>query len=234
MEIGGIMARNLILSGGVAHDYARTSRMLAEVLDEVGIRSEIHEDFEGVEAGALQDFDMLTLNCLRWTCSQPQVRAEWREEWAFELSEEAREGFLAFLARGKGILALHAATICFDDWPEYRRILGAWWAWGESGHPPFQAYKMHICSETHPLTEGIQDFVVEDELYTTPRITDSISPLIEGEWEGKRHPILWVREYGKARICYNALGHGHEAFEHPVNRVLLQRGASWVMKQPVR
>ncbi len=224
------MKRNLILSGGVAHDYARTSPMLADLLSEVGIRSEICEDVGVVEDGVLQEFDMLTLNCVWWTCRQPQVRPEWREEWAFELSEAARRGFLAFFAQGKGLLALHAATICFDDWPEFRRILGAWWEWGESGHSPFQAHSMQVCAEIHLITEGIQDFVIEDELYTHARVTDSISPLIEGEWEGKRHPMLWVREYGQARICYNALGHGPEAFEHPVNRVLLQRGAGWVMK----
>ena len=132
-EIESVMDRNLIRNGGVAHDYARTSPMLADLLSEVGIRSEIREDFEVVEDGTLLNFDMLTLNCVRWTCRQPQVRPEWREEW-----------------------------------------------------------------------------------------------------EGKRHAMLWVRKYGQARICYNALGHGPEAFEHPVNRVLLHRGAGWVMKRHVR
>jgi type 1 glutamine amidotransferase len=40
-----------------------------------------------------------------------------------------------------------------------------------------------------------------------------------------------VRNYGKARICYNAMGHGVEAFEHPINQLLLQRGALWVLNQ---
>lgn len=220
------MIKNLILSGGVAHEYARTSPMLQDILTEVGIESEIHEDFAIVEDGRLSGFDMLTLNCVRWTCDQTPG---WRDEWHFTLSERARRGFLDFLAQGKGMLALHCATICFDDWPEYRRILGAWWEWGYSGHAPFQEQPMRVHTDAHPITQGIADFVILDELYTNPRLTDTVIPLIEADWEGKSHPMLWAREYGKSRVCYNALGHGVEAFAHPTNRLLLQRNALWVL-----
>ena len=227
--LGLAMTRNLILSGGVAHDYARTSPMLAEVLAEVGVASEIHEDFGAVEDGSLLEYDLLTLNCVRWTCSQPEVNPAWRDEWRFELSREAREGFLAYFEAGKGLLALHCATICFDDWPEYREILGAWWEWGQSGHAPYQEHRMRVRTDAHPITDGIGDFAIVDELYTNPAIADPVSPLIEAEWGNMDHPILRVRRYGGARVCYNALGHGPEAFEHPANQTLLRRGALWVL-----
>ena len=214
----------LILSGGVAHDYARTSAMLSEILAEAGIESDIREDFRAVEDGSLQRYDLVVLNCARWTCNQTP---QWRDQWQFELSDAARKGLLEFLAQGKGLLALHAATICFDDWPEYRKILGVWWEWGESGHAPHQKHAMRVRTDAHPLVKGIHDFEIVDELYTDPRITDKVEPLIEAEWEGKRHPILWIRQYGKARVCYNALGHGVQAFANPVFRLLLQRGALW-------
>jgi len=34
-----------------------------------------------------------------------------------------------------------------------------------------------------------------------------------------------------ARVCYNTLGHGVEAFANPANRILLQRGALWVCQR---
>jgi len=220
--------RNLIFSGGVSHDYAATSPMLAKILSEVGIESEIHEDFEVVEDGTLLNFDMLTLNCVRWTCKQwPEARAE----SGLELSEAARKGFLDFLAQGKGLFALHCATICFDDWPEYRKILGAWWEWDYSGHGPYQEHQMHICDNTHPITEGIEDFTLIDELYTNPKTFDSIQPLMTADWEGKTHPMLWVREYGNAPVCYLAPGHGVETFENPTYQKLLQRCGLWVAGQ---
>ncbi len=219
------MIRNLIMSGGVAHDYAGTSHILSEILARVGIESEVREDFDVFEDGSLLKFDMLTLNCVRWTCDQTP---DWRDEWHFELSTMARKGLLDFLAQGKGLLALHAATICFDDWPEYQKILGAWWDWGYSGHAPLREHAMHVRTDDHPIVEGIGDFAIMDELYTNPRITDSVDPLIEAEWEGKAHPILWLREYGNARVCYNALGHGAEAFENLAFQILIQRCALWV------
>jgi type 1 glutamine amidotransferase len=218
----------MILSGGVAHDYRATSPMLRAILQEVGIESEIHEDFRAVESGSLQDFDLLTLNCVRWTCDQTPG---WRDQWRFELSPKAREVFLAFFARGGGMLALHAATICFDDWPEYRRILGAWWDWGHSGHAPLQRHTMRVRSPAHPLAQGLADFEIEDELYTNPRIFDAVEPIVEATWENANHPILWLRDYGEARVCYNALGHGVEAFNHPANRLLLQRGGLWALRR---
>ena len=219
------MIGNLILSGGVAHDFISTSSILADVLSEVGIVSEIHEDFRVVEEGAIHRFDLLTLNCVRWTCAHTP---QWKDEWGFQLSEKSKTGFLRFLEEGKGLLALHAATICFDDWREYRKILGAWWKWGSSGHAPLQEHRIRVNSGRHPIVQNVGDFNVFDELYTDPKITDEVDPLLEGEWAGKKHPVMWVRNYGKARVCYNALGHGPRAFGNPMVRLLFQRGALWV------
>jgi len=221
------MVRNLILSGGVAHDYARTSAMLADVLAEVGIESAVRDDFAVVESGGLLDYDLLTLNCVWWTCDQTP---EWRDEWHFELSEAARHGILEFLSHGKGLLALHCATICFDDWAEYREILGAWWEWGHSRHAPLQEQTMRVVGD-HPIVAGMADFRIVDELYTNARAAGELAPLIVAEWEGVTHPILWVRNYGLGRVCYNALGHGPEAFANPSNRLLLQRGALWAARR---
>lgn len=89
---------------------------------------------------------------------------------------------------------------------------------------------MRVRLGAHPIVEETLDFDIVDELYTDPAITDSIDPLVEAEWEGKLHPILWVRGYGKARVCYNALGHGPQAFDNASNRSLVQRGALWAAK----
>lgn len=217
------MTKNLILSGGPAHDYARTSPALAGIFAEVGIDSQIHEDLSIIESSSLQQFDMLTLNCARWTCGGISPDHEWFE-YRFELPEAAREELIRFFERGKGLLALHTATLCFDDWDEYARIIGATF----TGHGPFQDYRMQVHTDAHPITKGITDFVITDELYTDPKLTDSVQPLVESEWKDRMHPVLWVRNYRKARVCYIALGHGVEAFGNPSNQKLLQRGALWV------
>ena len=88
---------------------------------------------------------------------------------------------------------------------------------------------MRVKTGAHPIVEGVEDFAIADELYVNFRFADAIDPLIESDWEGEARPVLWVRHYGGGRICYNALGHGPEAFENPSFRRLVQRGALWVL-----
>jgi type 1 glutamine amidotransferase len=223
-----IMLRNLILSGGVAHDYERTSAMLVDILHDTAIESDVSETFDPVEDGSLSSYDILCLNCVRWTCSQKEVHPSWPAKWRFALSQAARKGFMDFLSQGKGVLGIHAAAICFDDWAEFPKILGGRWEWGFSRHTPVQEHRVRVVAPEHPIVEGVGDFIIEDELYTGLRIDPSSTLLIEGEWEGKRHPLLWLHRYGESRVCYNAFGHGVEAFSNPSNRLLLQRTALWV------
>ena len=95
----------------------------------------------------------------------------------------------------------------------------------------YEARQGLVLPSRHRLARIGQDFTILDELYTNPQITDTVDPLIEADWEGKAHPMLWVRKYGKARVCYNALGHGVEAFANPALQTLLKRGAMWVLGQ---
>lgn len=227
-SLSDLSLKALILSGGVAHPYAQTSQQLKQILEPAGIQSLITENLDILASPKLKDFDIVALNCVWWTCDQTP---SWRDKWHYELSEVNRLGLLNHLRSGKGLLALHAATICFDDWPEYRKILGAWWEWGKSGHGPYQEHRMKVRLDAHPIVAGMGDFSIIDELYTYPQITDAIEPLISGEWDKVEHPMLWVRSYEKARVCYCALGHGVETFENGTFQTLLQRSALWVAKK---
>ena len=80
-----------------------------------------------------------------------------------------------------------------------------------------------ILSESGIDSEIREDFTIMDELYTNPVTVDRVDPLMTADWEGETHPMLWVREYGNARVCYCAPGHGVETFENSVLRAILQR-----------
>ena len=223
------MIRNLILSGGYLHDFATTSPILNEVLGEAGIESEIEEDF-GVLAGErMLEFDMLSLNCCR---TKWDGHAAYRPEWSYEIPAAERAGLLRFLAAGKGLLALHTCTLCFGDWPEYREVVGAWWEYGETTHPPIQEHAIRVHTDKHPIVDGVADFTITDELYHRFRFAGPVDPLAEADWEGETWPLLWAKSHGPARVCYNALGHNEVAFAEPGFQKLLRRGARWVAGGP--
>jgi type 1 glutamine amidotransferase len=215
--------RTLILSGGVAHDYGATTPMLASILREDGVIIETTDRLSDLAAPALHTFDALALNCVRWS-----------KEWApgpdgpYRFDEAQRRNILDFLARGKGLVALHAASICFDDWPEYRNILGGCWEWNVAGHAPYQpGWAMHIVDPTHPITGGLEDFTLHDELYHSLTITRPVHPLLTTLWDGRLQPMAWVCSYHGARVHYNALGHGTETFSSEPFRKMLKQGVRW-------
>ncbi len=120
--------------------------MLSDILKGANVESQTSEDISILKDKDLQDFDIITLNCVRWSCSQTPG---W-EQWAYEISPQEQDGILGFLGAGKGLLALHAAPINFDIWPEYQKILGGYWEWGKSVHGPYQPGSH---TRTHNLSE---------------------------------------------------------------------------------
>ena len=220
------MARNLILSGGVAHDFAATSQTLADVLTEVGIESEITEDIAGALAEP-PEVDLITINAMRWGMADGHFPSQ-REQWRFELPGDARAVLLDHLDRGGGLLAMHAAVICFDDWQGWPRVLGGSWRWGRSFHPPIGWTGVRVGSG-HPIVAGLRDFDVVDEVYCDLDVLGDVKPLATAQGQ----PVLWARGVRRGRVVYDALGHDTRSYDSPVHRSILRRSSQWLLGHPV-
>jgi uncharacterized protein len=213
--------RNLLLSGGVGHPFPATSGALAELLDEVGITSEITEDIEdGLRA--LADYDLLTVNALRWRMDAERY-AHLRDDWAFSLSAEGRAEIERHLAHGRPILAIHTACICFDDWAGWGAIVGGAWDWGRSSHPPISEARINVRTDAHAVVAGIGDFSLVDEVYGFLALQDDVAPLATSPHGGADHALLWVRHVAGARVAFDALGHDERSYASPEHRRLIRR-----------
>ncbi|GGO76957.1 ThuA domain-containing protein [Nonomuraea cavernae] len=220
------MARNLILSGGLFHDFDATSSALAQVLAEVGIESEITDDI----AGALSEpseVQLITVNALRWQMGLDRF-ADLRDEWRFELPAQARTTLLDHLDRGGGLLGMHTASICFDDWQGWPRVLGGSWSWPASHHPPLGWTGVRVLGG-HPVVEGLRDFDLVDEVYSDLRVLPDVRPLASSNGQ----PLVWARSVRRGRVLYDALGHDTRSYDNEIHRTLLQRAALWLLKRPV-
>ncbi|HVW32093.1 MAG TPA: ThuA domain-containing protein [Acidimicrobiia bacterium] len=227
------MAANLILTGGPGHHpYAVTSERLAEILAGEGIASTVTEDIEsGLGKLAAGAFDLLTVNALRWRMDAPKYAAE-RPQWAFSLSPAGRAAIVDHVARGGAVLAVHTATICFDDWPEWGDIVGARWVWGESAHPDLGPVRVAVRPDAHEIVSRASDFQTVDEIYSRMWLAPDVRALATGHWEGADHPLLWARTVGPAgaRSVYDALGHDERSYDQPVHREILRRAARWLVE----
>jgi type 1 glutamine amidotransferase len=226
-------ARNLILSGGVGHPFQDTSGRLRDLLASDGIESEISTDVNGaLEAlgpaspGAGPTFDLVTLNALRWQMGADRY-APLRGQWAFTLSDGARRGLQAHLEAGGGLLGMHTASICFDDWSEWGGILGGRWNWNRSAHPPVGPARVKVTSTADPLTDGLDGFETFDEIYGFLDVEPDVEGLLSSAHGGVDHPVLWRRVVDGARVVYDALGHDLRAYDSQVHCTIVRRAAKW-------
>ena len=227
--------KNLILTGGMYHPFTEAAQTLAGVLDKVGIASAVTDDLDaGFERLAQEDFDLLTVYCLRWTMPQEKF-ADARGQWASPLSDASRQAVTAHLKKGRGILALHTAAVSFDDWPGWREAVGAGWTWGHSFHPPLGEVHVRPTPERHPIVAHTPAFTLRDEAYTHMDRLPDLQPLLEvrADSQSEYSPCLWVREHGGGRIVYDALGHDSASLLQPQHQAIVQRSALWLTGQPL-
>lgn len=220
--------RNLVLSGGPYHSFASSSAALAELLDRDGFSSWITTDVEG-GLEFLGEFELLTLNLLRWTMSDARFDAE-RDRWSLSLSGAGRAAIVRHLSLGRGLLGLHTASICFDDWPEWVDILGARWDWGRSSHPPSRPSRVAVRSGAHPVVDGATDFDVFDEIYSDLTLTEGVEPLMTSPRRGVDQPLLLARAVGPGRVVYDALGHDAASIIQPAHAQVIRGAAAWAAK----
>lgn len=225
------MPGNLILTGGHTHRFDVAAPALAALLSEHGVESKITDDIEAGlatldETGA----DLLTVYALRWTMAIGDKYAPHRARWAFKLSAGGRLAIESHLARGGGLLALHTALICFDDWPPWKEILGGAWQWGRSSHPPYGEVEVKFDGVDHPLVQGLNAFRLRDEAYGDLGLNADVHPLMwvraaPGDWQ----PALWTHQAGRGRVAVDTLGHDAGAFAHAVHRRVVARAALWAL-----
>jgi type 1 glutamine amidotransferase len=223
------MPSNVVLSGGHTHPFATAAPALAALLAEHGIDSIVEMDPEAAIAKVAETRPaLLTVYALRWTMQQGAKYAPYREQWGFSLSEGARAEVEAHLARGGGLLALHTAIICFDDWPGWADILGGRWVWGQSSHPPYGRVEVRPDEPDHPLVAGLPAFSLDDEAYGDLDLRPGLQPLMHVRPAGGDcQPALWTRMFGNGRVVVDTLGHDAGAFAHPVHRRIVARAALW-------
>lgn len=138
------------------------------------------------------------------------------------VTDGQRDGLSRWLASGKGYVGIHSAADSFREDPDYRNLVGGYFI----THPRYRDYQVSVTEVAHPITEGLDEFMVKDEQYILdydPRVTVLATAL----WKGKTMPVVWVKPHGQGRVCYIALGHDPAACQHPVFRQLLQRATLW-------
>ncbi len=145
------------------------------------------------------------------------------------MTEAGRKNLLQFVRSGKGFCVHHLASASYKDWPEFRKLCARYWVMGKSGHGPRSVFTCKIANQNHPITKGMKEFKIFEELYAKLQGDEPIAVLVEAdsEWSGRSEPLVFVRTYGTGRVVHNALGHDRKAINNPGCKRLIIRGAEW-------
>ncbi len=232
-----------------------------------------------VAAGKYHDIDYARLELLKLMAEEPRIRATVAMDYA-NTERLAGCDFLitytcdvmpnpdevaalkAFLDRGGRWLALHGTNSILrflesglvdapDEAPELMEMLGSQFV----AHPPIGPFTVEVPNTGDPLTRGMSDFEVVDELYLSrttaaietlmlTRFTGEATGFTNSEWHDAEVPILYRRKQGRGEIVYCTLGHcrGHYdvavftpfwphpercAWNYPIYHELLRRCLKW-------
>jgi type 1 glutamine amidotransferase len=155
-----------------------------------------------------------------------------------KISEKRRQNFLKLLDRGVGVVALHHIMCAFQEWPEFRKIIGARYCLADTmidgvtykagSYQHGLDMPISIVDKQHPITEGMSDFVIHDEGYKNCWFDRDNHVLLTADHPSSDKTVCWVRKYRNSRICTLQLGHDSRAYENRNYRLLVNRAILWV------
>ena len=69
------------------------------------------------------------------------------------------------------------------------------------------SFTVKIVDSSSPITQGIKDFPIKDELYYQLQMMPDVQPLATIEYQGTAWPVAWTRTFGKGRVFHTTMGH---------------------------
>lgn len=128
-------------------------------------------------------------------------------ELPFDVGQKA--AFVDFVTRGGGFIGIHSATDTLYGWPDYGRLVGAYF----KEHPWTQEATVVVEDRTDPSTVTLgPTFRLFDEFYAfrdNPRPSVHVLLSLDSTSVGGAgdFPLAWSHAFGDGRAYYNALGH---------------------------
>jgi type 1 glutamine amidotransferase len=210
----------LVMTGRNNHDWEHTTAVLDSILSGSGLFFiDVTTQPDTITYEGLKKYDALISNWNSW----PETDVRW--------PEKAELGLLEFLEQGGGMVFFHSSSSAFYNWPEFKQISTGAWVVDSTWHGPVGPVSVTLQDRDHPITMGLADFQLYDELWINAQQNDAFLVLgkainIENEESGEQ-PAIFVANYGAGRIFHTILGHDARAMRSNGFSQLMLRAAEW-------
>jgi hypothetical protein len=256
--------RTLALIGDRYHNMAYVRTSLGRVFGELGLAIDYTANYDDLSRSLLEHYQLLV--CLRDDMIWPggysgpnhdphqdflenpeDFPPEKPESW---ITEDQAKAVRDFVAAGDGFYSLHNNAFVSRASKDFRDVQGG----VALGHPPLRPFRVRIVNKDHPVTRGVEDFMVTDEQEYTIYDKDPKNILLRGENIdglifdrptfqestaeasaaqnnlGTTSISGWAHEYGKGRVVFTALGHTNNAMWQPEYYKIQKNAVRWLLK----
>lgn len=201
------------------HKWQETTPVLKALLEgETRFRVKVCDDLRKLKSMDLAVYDGLVMHFKNYDPNVP-----------------GREGFdklVQFVKQSGGLTLVHFACGAFQEFkPEFTALAGRAWNPKLRGHDPHGEFTVNITHHNHPITAGMKDFVIQDELYTC---LDGDTPIkvlaaATSKVDHKVYPMAFVLDVGQGKVFHCVLGHDTIALGNPGAAELFRRGTAWTV-----
>jgi type 1 glutamine amidotransferase len=205
-------------TAGFRHDSIAAARELLMSLPASEISVAATEDLATLRPSTLAEFDVLMFALT---------------SGELPLSPDQKTAIVDFVSGGGGFVGVHSASDTLYEWPEYGRLVGAYF----KEHPWTQQASLIVEDGSHPATAGLGDrFSMMEEFYTfreNPRPRVQVLVRLDASSVGSAgdYPIAWAQSFGSGRAYYNALGHFPETWRDTLFRRQIIGAIRWAAKR---
>jgi type 1 glutamine amidotransferase len=164
---------------------------------------------------------------------------DWPEEQSEPwITEEQGAAIKDFVQAGGALYALHNSSHISLSSKNYRELMGGAYI----NHPALRPFKVSVVNKDHPITRGVQDFMVNDEqhfvtydkdpgnILLRSENTDGLTSIDEGKDLGTKAIAGWAYDFGKGRVVFTAVGHTVHALWQPEYFKLQKNAVRWLLK----
>ena len=160
---------------------------------------------------------------------------EQSEPW---ITEEQGAAIKDFVEAGGALYALHNSSHISLSSKDYREVMGGAYV----DHPALRPFKVSVVNKEHPITRGVQDFMVNDEQHFVtydkdPKYIllrseniDGLTDISEGKDLGAKAIAGWAYDFGKGRVVFTAVGHTLHALWQPEYFKLQKNAVKWLLR----
>lgn len=152
------------------------------------------------------------------------------------ITDAQKARLLAVLDRGIGLVVTHHALVSYQAWPEFEKIVGGTYPESQDkkggvsdklGYQHDVDMPIVIVAKDHPVTRGLSDFTINDEIYWGFRVSPDVTTLVATTQPKSGKPIAWAHKVRNSRVLYLQLGHGPLAYKNENYRKLLAQSIRW-------